>query len=295
MYEGNATPQNLCDTSPYYGCCIVLTTKHAKSIALAPPFEKKLGAGVLEYVVDTDRLGTFTGEVERKGSALDCARKKCEWSIKSTKAEYALASEGSFGTHPFIPFLPSNREILYFIDNVRDFHLHITDITTDTNYQMREISSFDELLEFADQALFPSHALIVRPFPRDIRVPIFKGIETQADLEAAYREAIKSSPERKAWVETDMRAHLNPSRMKFIQKLGEDLADRLLCCCPECDKPGWGKVDIEAGLPCSLCGFPTDEIKAELYGCTKCKHKVSLPPAHGKSTADPTFCCFCNP
>jgi hypothetical protein len=31
----------------------VLTTWHQKSITLAPPFEKILGAGMLEYVFDT--------------------------------------------------------------------------------------------------------------------------------------------------------------------------------------------------------------------------------------------------
>lgn len=49
-------------SSVYTNSCIVLTTKHAKSIAIAPPFEDKLGASVLEYVVDTDKLGTFSGE-----------------------------------------------------------------------------------------------------------------------------------------------------------------------------------------------------------------------------------------
>lgn len=292
---GQSAVKQALETSPYYGCCVVLTTKHAKSIALAPPFEKKLGAGVLEYVVDTDRLGTFSGEIERKGSALDCVRKKCEWSIKKTKAEYAMASEGSFSPHPFIPFLPSNREILYFIDKVRKFHLHISDVTTDTNYQMKEISSFDELLEFANKALFPSHALIVRPFPREISASVFKGLDNQADLEAVYKEAIKQSPENKVWVETDMRAHFNPTRMKFIETLGETLADRLLCCCPECDTPGWGRIDIEAGLPCNLCGLPTDEIKYDIYGCTKCIHRLQLPPTHGKDTTDPNQCGFCNP
>lgn len=63
--------------SPYAGCCVVLTTKHHKSVALAPPFETILGAGMLEYVVDTDQLGTFSGEIKRKGSALETARKKC--------------------------------------------------------------------------------------------------------------------------------------------------------------------------------------------------------------------------
>jgi len=120
--------------SPYAGCCVLLTTKHQKLIALAPAFETILGAGMLEYVVDTDQLGTFSGEIERKGTALETVRKKCEWSIKKTKVEYALASEGSFGPHPMIPFIPSNREILYFIDMKRKFHFYVTEVYLETHH-----------------------------------------------------------------------------------------------------------------------------------------------------------------
>jgi hypothetical protein len=52
--------------SAYAGSCFSLTTKHNKSIVIAPPFWAKLGARVLEYVVDTDQLGTFSGDVQRK-------------------------------------------------------------------------------------------------------------------------------------------------------------------------------------------------------------------------------------
>jgi len=292
---GQSSIKQTIENSPYYGCCVMLTTKHSKSIALNPPFEEILGAGILEYVVDTDKLGTFSGEVERKGSSLDCARKKCQWSIKKTKADYALASEGSFGPHPFIPFLPSNREILYFIDRVRNFHLYVTDVTTDTNYQMQEISNIDELKDFADKALFPSHSLIIRPYPKKNQGPIFKDIDNQADLEAAFLECKNISTKDTIWAETDMRAHVNPTRMEFIQSLGQTLAHRLSNLCPDCRTPGWGRVDIETGLPCELCSLPTEEIKTEIFGCTKCKYKQAIPPEHNRKTVDPSQCGFCNP
>ena len=281
--------------SPYFRCCIVLTTKHQKSVALHSPFENILKAGVLEYVVDTDQMGTFSGEVDRKGTALDCVRRKCEWGLNNTKAEYALATEGSFGPHPLIPFIASGREILYFIDNKRQFHLYLTDVSTQTNYQMTDVSSYDELLEFAKKALFPSHALIIRPYPRELKSLIFKGLQTNAELESAFLEARNASLERKVWVETDMRAHLNPTRMKAIERLGEKMAQRLLSMCPSCNMPGWGKVDIEVGLPCSQCGTATDQIKAEIYGCTKCSYKQTLAAPHGLEKADPGRCPDCNP
>ena len=115
----------------YQGACIILPTKHAKSIAIAPPCWERLGASVLEYVIDTDTLGTFSGGAECKGNALECTRRKCEWALEllRNKAEYCIANEGSFGPHPQIPFLPYDQEILYFIDGKRGFHLHMVNLT----------------------------------------------------------------------------------------------------------------------------------------------------------------------
>ncbi len=155
--------------SAYAGKCVVLITKHAKSIAIAPPFFDKLNTGVLECVVDTDQLGTFSGEVERKGTALQCARRKCELAFDQLgdTVEFALASEGSFGPHPFIPFLPCDHEILYFIDRRHDFHLHVSQVSEKTNYRKESINSLEELSKFADAVQFPSHALILRPNDRE--------------------------------------------------------------------------------------------------------------------------------
>ncbi len=279
--------------SPYQGGCVTLTTKHQKAIALASPFKKILHASVLEHVIDTDELGTFSGEVERQGTVLETARKKCEYGL--AKSEYALASEGSFGPHPTMPFIPASRETLYFIDNKRKFHLHLTEIFTDTNYQMETVATLKELNTFAEKCLFPSHALIVRPYPRSILKPLFKGLQVSNDLETAFREVQKNSPTEKVWVETDMRAHVNPTRMRMIATLGEKMVYRLKTPCPKCQTPGWGRVNIETGLPCNWCGAATEEIKSEIYGCTKCEHKESVPPEHNKKSAEPGLCLYCNP
>lgn len=281
--------------SVYTGACIILPTKHQKSAAINPAFDKIIGAGVMEYIADTDKLGTFSGEIERKGTALDCVRKKCEWAFKLKGVEYALASEGSFAPHPFIPFVPSNREILYFIDKKREFHLYVTDLFMETNYQMGEFSSFDDLFAFAEKALFPSHALIVRPYPRDMQGIVFKGIESKTDLEAAFHESMKASKTGRVWAETDMRAYVNPSRMKVIGHLAEQLAMRLAKHCPSCDLPGWGQVGREEGLPCEACGLPSEMTLHEIYGCVKCSYKEKLPRKDGLQQASPSQCQRCNP
>jgi len=226
----------------YRGACFILTTKHAKSIAIAPAFNEKLGASMLEYEVDTDTLGAFSGEVERQGNALECARRKCEWALEALgeKADYFIASEGSFGPHPHIPFLPCNQEILYFIDRNRGFHLHLVHMTEKTNYQMKAIGSLEALHRFTASAQFPSHDLIVRP--NDTKAPhlLFKGNDNEDMLREAFETSILHSADGLAWVETDMRAHCNPSRMQAIGELAAKMADRLATPCPACGTPGWG-------------------------------------------------------
>jgi hypothetical protein len=283
--------------SPYSGCCAILTTKHAKSIGIAPPLWERLGMSVLEYPLDTDLLGTFSGEVERDGNALECVRRKCEMGlgILGDKAEYGLASEGSFGPHPYIPFLPCDQEILYFIDRKRGFHLHMVHFSEKTNYQMQALESWEQLQQFAESAQFPSHALIVRPNNRADSGLLFKGIDTPAALEEAFKESIKASADGKVWVETDMRAQFNPSRMTVIGELTDKLAQRLAILCPSCAAPGWGRIRAEKGLHCEYCDQPTEMIVHEIYGCVSCDHTETLPCADGMKAAPQMHCGWCNP
>lgn len=281
--------------SIYAGETIVLTTKHSKTIAIAPAFKSCLSATVVECVLDTDKLGTFSGEIARQGSPLDCVKIKCELGLNETNAFFGLASEGSFGPHPHVPLIPCDQEILHFIDRKRDFQLHLSILTEKTNYAMQELDSFAQLQIFCQKTLFPSHALIMRPNSKENKTHIVKGINSTDMLETIFKELLKYSENGTVWVETDMRAHMNPTRMGVIQKLAEDLANRLARFCTKCKSPGWGRVQLEPGLECSWCGLATDLIKSELYGCTKCDHKERYPASHNLSKADPANCLFCNP
>ena len=281
--------------SPYAGRSIILTTKHSKSIAIAPAFLNLLSAEIIECNIDTDKLGTFSGEIERDLNALDCAKIKCELGMNMTDSYYGLSTEGSFGPHPYIPFLPCDNEVIYFIDRDRDFHLYLSCLSEKTNYNMQSLNSMEELQQFSEKSLFPSHALILRPDNKENKSLIFKGINTVDTLETAFKDSMKHSTNGKVWVETDMRANMNPSRMSVIQGLAEKLATRLSALCAKCENPGWGKVQVEKGLECSWCGIETELIKTEVYGCAKCDYKEKRPPSHNLLKADPGNCSYCNP
>lgn len=279
----------------YQNLTIILTSKHRKAEAIAPPLQQELGVSLLELALDTDALGTFSGEIERIGTAIECAKLKCEWGLREHDGQLGIASEGSFGPHPSLPYLKADLELLLFMDLIRGFQLEIMHVSTQTNYAMKSIRDFEELEEFARDSKFPSHALIVRPNQWNDPSILYKGIQTIEALEEAFRISRNHSADRRVWVETDMRAHYNPTRMQVIREASQKLATRLATTCPQCYNPGWGSTRIERGLPCGWCQTPTELARYEVWCCPKCHFEQRNPRSDGRTTADPGNCPRCNP
>lgn len=280
----------------YAGQTIVVTTKHGKARCLALPLRIGLGAQLnLAEGIDTDLLGTFTGEVARVGTPREVAIRKARLGMTATGLPLGLVIEGSFGADPVVPFVPLHHGILAFIDDERGLEVVEQVATNDTNFNHAVVSTVAELDRFLHRVGFPAHALIVRPHRGDAAQRIRKGLQTHAALEDALQAALRCSEDGKAQVETDMRAHLNPTRAKVIRRLGFQLALRLRRHCPACGAPGWGRVDVEGGLPCGWCRTPTHLTLHEVYACAACGHRDRYPRQDGLVVADPGLCPYCNP
>jgi hypothetical protein len=279
----------------YRGRRLILTTMHGKERAIAPPIARALDVTVEPSCgIDTDRLGTFAGEIPRRASMLDTAIVKARLGMAEAGCTLGVASEGSFGPHPALFVVPCAREVLVLVDDEQNLAIHETLLTEDTNFGNCVTVAGEDLEDFLTAAGFPGHALIVRPNSGAAQ-PIFKGLGNRDALDAAIADAAQRSADRKARIETDMRAHLNPTRMATLAILAERLAARILSCCPVCDAPGWGRIDLERGLPCAECGQPTEWVAAEINGCAKCAHRERTPRADGLRQADAANCGFCNP
>jgi len=96
------------------------------------------------------------------------------------------------------------------------------------------------------------------------------------------------------FVESDLRAHRNPTRMKTIGEACADLLRRMQAACPGCGKPGFGLAKKISGLPCSWCGAPTNDFLGEEFKCPHCAH-AETRPIPGRTKADPAHCPLCNP
>ena len=146
----------------FEGRRILFASKHKKEDVLAPLLTKSLGViPVTCDFLDTDQWGTFTGEIERVDNPLTTARKKCELGMELSGTDLAVASEGSFGTHPIIPFVAAGDEMIILIDKKHKIEIAAREITTKTNFSGAEVDNEIALRSFAEKALFPSHGLIL--------------------------------------------------------------------------------------------------------------------------------------
>jgi hypothetical protein len=272
---------------------LVIATKHHKEKVIAPLLESHLAVScIVSKNVDTDLLGTFTGEVDRKLDPVSTAKKKCEWAMQETQTTMAIASEGSFGNHPTLFLIPANEEILYFIDQKNDIEIIAKELSTETNYNAQEIENEPALMEFASKIGFPSHALILRS-SKDNFENIEKGINKEELLLDVFHKILKKS--KSVYVETDMRALYNPTRMKVIEKATHKLIKKIMSCCPQCNTPGFDVEKIKAGLPCMNCLMPTQSALAHLYRCKKCAYEYQELYPFQKEYEEPMYCNFCNP
>jgi hypothetical protein len=272
---------------------LVIATKHKKDRVIAAMLEKAIEVNcTLPLLFDTDELGTFSGEVERKLDPLSTARLKCERAMEETGCDLAIASEGSFGQHPTIIFAPADDEIVLLVDRKNNLEVIGRKISTDTNFGGKEISSVEEGLEFAQKKGFPDHAMILRNDQNSVEI-IQKNINEESRLIHFLEGLFKNS--KTAWIETDMRALYNPKRMKVIEEATDNLIQNILNCCPACDAPGFQVDEVESGLPCGLCSMPTRSTLAFKYRCSVCNSIERKLNPHGKENENPMYCDLCNP
>lgn len=278
---------------PYLNKKVVLTSKHQKLKLIEPAFDQYIGCDLFEVNLDTDQLGTFSGEIERPAAPRETAIQKARLGMKETGLLLGIASEGSVGPDPVVPFLHSNIEHLVLVDDengivISEIHRSL-EITTATI----TASPDQDLTSFLEKADFPRHHLIVRPNTQMKRNCI-KGISNLDDLLDAIARSSDSSPDGQVVIESDLRAMCSPSRQENIKKAAQLLAARVSQLCPECRLPGWGRVGYEKGLNCSECELKNpDAIRQEKLGCVNCDYTEL-----GKvisSTLSPAQCNFCNP
>jgi hypothetical protein len=170
-------------------------------------------------------------------------------------------------------------------------HRHIS---TDAVCDGRECSSLEELSTFVARLPFPAHRLVLRPrrawSPGD---SVLKGIAGSSELERHARALL--TEHGLLWVEVDLRAHANPTRMQVIARAAREFTDELATPCPACGAAHFRVVEAVPGLPCAECLAPTRSALGLRRACDPCGHTAGSPRPDGRLHEDPTYCDACNP
>ncbi len=284
-------PADPAGRSPYDGHTVVFATRHGKHRQVGDAFA---GIGLTVTApadIDTDRFGTFTGEITRTSSPVDAARAKARLAADATAHPYTLASEASYAPLPM--GLPGHEELLLFTDTERGIEVIEIDRVLTTLPAAVRISDAAEAESFLAACGFGAQAVIVRPAAGGRPADTHKGITTRRRFTEALAAATRRSPDGRAVVEPDLRAMHNPTRQEVLRRLGRRLARRLATTCPDCGCPGFGRTGTRPGLPCAACGTGTPVIAADVHTCARCPHKTEM--AREATFADPQWCPSCNP
>jgi len=277
----------------FAGRNLVIASMHKKEVVIAPAIEGELKVNCfVDDRFDSDVLGTFSGEFKRDTDVLSTLRKKCYKAMELTNCDLSIASEGSFGPHPYIPFVQADDEVLMFLDKKNNIEIVAREVSTITNYNALTVTSIEQLVKFANESLFPSHALILKQ-GEYLYEEMKKGIHSWDVLVNTFHEWYPKNGH--VYVETDMRAMCNPTRMQVIKDATLKLIQKLKSECPKCGMPGFDVVLSKKGLKCSFCGMPTRSISANVLVCKHCNYSEEKVFPFGKYSEEPMFCDFCNP
>jgi Zn ribbon nucleic-acid-binding protein len=269
-----------------------LLTKHGKEAVISNVMHENLGLEIIHVdSFDTDLFGTFTRDVDRVGNQLEAARAKAIKGMEIANTKLGLASEGLFTGDPFLGTFPWNNELVILIDRKSDSEFTGFSSNYAQSYSAL-ISKDDDIEEHLKKAAFPSHHLVLRP--NNLEAKDFKkGISSRDEFNESIKYFFKKSESGKVFLENDLRAFANPTRMENIRTATLNLAEKMRSLCPACDAPGFWITKTISGLHCVACGSETKETKAKVYAFKKCSH-VEIIESEA-FFADQGKCNFCNP
>lgn len=270
----------------FQGAHFGLVTLHGKESLIAPTLAERWQARLsLSTAFDTDSLGTFSGEVERRLSPLECGLHKARLAVELTGAEFGLGSEGSFGPGPWGLGI-INQELVACVPEKGDWTVvgcHAIPVAADEcrygDVEHRE--RFWRNLPEGQGVILVAGENIV------------KGVQTQDEAMVHLTQWFGKKVPYDARIVYDLRAHQSPVRRATLARAVANLVDRLDSHCDRCGRPGFWPDHREPGLPCADCGCPTNGLRARVARCEACghQHRAIVEVVY----ADPATCPRCNP
>lgn len=270
---------------------VIMATKHRKEVYLGQVLSDHWDVTVRAADVDTDQLGTFSGEIPRPGDVPTTLRKKVSLALANyPDAEVVVATEGSFGPDPVLGWIPLHEEVLLWAWPKLGKELFVAHRSHDTNFSSCQEPDLAAVRRWAERVGFPAAHLILR---RADGTVVAKGLNDPTELERRWRET--SAAHGAPIVETDMRADRNPRRQEALRALAHKTMEALEARCPSCGFPGFVPRPASPGAPCRACGAPTRLPRELRVECPECHAAQSHESPHQLQGVDPGQCDRCNP
>ena len=270
---------------------VAIATRHGKAEVLADVLALS-GLFLVPVAVDTDALGTFTGEVPRALDLFATATAKSRLGAGVSGLALNIASEGSFGVDPATGMIRVQREVVALVDTETGLVVHGRAARPAPWVRSWEIDADDDVTALVADLDLRSHRLTVRPATEITDAALVT--KEIADLDTLRRAVGRASTaDGGVVVETDLRAHVCPDRHPVMREAAADLLVRLATRCPLCTSPGFGPEEDVPGLPCGACGTPTDDVAAVVHRCPACEFTQRVDAL--VPTAEPAVCPSCNP
>lgn len=229
---------------PETGLPVLIATMHGKESVLAQPLAALGFRVLLPLGYDTDTLGTFSGDIRRMGTAFDAAIEKARRACQITGISRAISSEGSY--RPCQTLFPGarNAELLAFVDleKKKEFIEYRTDLPTKfVSGRVRPVITDPETCKLLFAMGWPEVRAMVVPRDPGLGIDprfVYKGISDTESLHRAFLACAEHSEDGLVHLETDLRAHMNPTRMQSVALVTQLLVDRL-------DKEGYGVPELK--------------------------------------------------
>jgi hypothetical protein len=292
MSAGNAERSH----ERFGGRTVGVATLHGKEHVIGPALMRALPFASIKPIVgvDTDRFGAFSGEVQRIHDPLTTAKQKAVHGAEVSGMDMVIASEGSFGPYPLAPFISCNEEFLVLYDARDDTFFHHRHLSLKTVFGAERCTSRSEVMAFAGRMKFPEHHLVLRVKEKwSHGDALHKGVADPDRLQVLSEALIKKHGA--CWVETDMRAMANPTRMLVIAEAAKRFAEEIAMSCPGCGELWFRITEAVSGLPCDLCNWPTKSVRFYRRTCRACGAQADEARPDGKVTEEATYCDNCNP
>jgi hypothetical protein len=272
---------------------VAVVTLHRKSDQIAPAFREISGFELQEIRIDTDLFGTFAGDIERRLPPKENAIAKARKGIEISGISRAIASEGSIGPDPMVPFVISDHEVMVYLDEEEELVISESYRSFEIVAITEEVSLDTPIEPILLKADFPRHKVILTAVG-DSGTSIIKDLATIDEIRSGIKELVIRGSDGRVTIESDLRAHCSPSRQKNIEEVAKLLAKRVATLCPACRRRGFGRIDYERGVPCSECHRINSEVASRVIdGCDGCGHQESGEVL--REVIEAAQCQYCNP